>query len=172
MTVSETGMNITVNGEARTLTVAPMTSLLSVLRDALGLKGAKEACGRGECGACTVLVRGKPVLACLTLVERVHDEVLTVEGLGPQWGALRESFADYGGFQCGYCTPGQIMRAVALLQTEMPTDRQEADRKIRYEMSGNICRCTGYNGIVDAIMHFLDANPIRSDRKLLDKPVP
>jgi aerobic-type carbon monoxide dehydrogenase small subunit (CoxS/CutS family) len=164
-------MDITVNGEARTLTVAPMTSLLSVLRDALGLKGAKEACGRGECGACTVLVRGKPVLACLTLVERVHDEVLTVEGLGPQWGALRESFADYGGFQCGYCTPGQIMRAVALLQIEMPTDRQEAERKIRYEMSGNICRCTGYNGIVDAIMRFLDANPVRPNLQQLDKAV-
>jgi aerobic-type carbon monoxide dehydrogenase small subunit (CoxS/CutS family) len=174
MTVSKTEaerMDITVNGEARTLTVAPMTSLLSVLRDVLGLKGAKEACGRGECGACTVLVRGKPVLACLTLVERVHGEVLTVEGLGPQWGALRESFADYGGFQCGYCTPGQIMRAVALLQADMPTDRQEAERKIRYEMSGNICRCTGYNGIVDAIMRFLDANPVRPDLQRFGKAV-
>ncbi len=154
-------MNITVNGEPRTVAVKPMTSLLSVLRDALGLKGAKEACGRGECGACTVIVRGKPVLACLTLAERVKGDVLTIEGLGPEWAALKESFADYGGFQCGYCTSGQIMRAVAMLQAGLPKDREQVDRHIRYEMSGNVCRCTGYNGIVDAIMHFLEANPVR-----------
>jgi aerobic-type carbon monoxide dehydrogenase small subunit (CoxS/CutS family) len=151
--------HLCVNGSRHAVDVAPLTSLLSVLRDHLRLIGAKQACGRGECGACTVLVGGKPVLACLMLVGRVRDDVLTVEGLGPEWAGLRESFAEHGGFQCGYCTSGQIMRAVALLRAGLPVDGDEARLKIRYEMSGNICRCTGYNGIVDAVLRFAEQHP-------------
>ncbi len=126
-------------------------TLLAVLRGTLNLKGAKEACGRGECGSCTVLIDGVPVMACLTLAARVRGEVTTVEGLTEEFEDLREAFADLGGFQCGFCTSGQLVRAAALLRAGLPATRAEAERVIRYEMSGNICRCTGYNGIVDAI---------------------
>ncbi len=145
-------LRIRVNAQEHDVGAPALTSLLDVLRDHLNLTGAKKACGRGECGACTVLIGGRPVLSCLTLAGRVRDEVLTVEGLGPEWAALREAFAEHGGFQCGYCTSGQIMRAVALLRDGLPADRDEARQKIRYEMSGNVCRCTGYNGIVDAVL--------------------
>jgi aerobic-type carbon monoxide dehydrogenase small subunit (CoxS/CutS family) len=146
-------VRIRINGEEHDLSVPALTPLLTILRDHLSLKGAKQACGRGECGACTVLIGGKPVLSCLTLAGRVRDDVITVEALGPEWAALRQAFADCGGFQCGYCTSGQIMRAVALLGEGLPADSAEARLKIRYEMSGNVCRCTGYNGIVDAVLH-------------------
>jgi aerobic-type carbon monoxide dehydrogenase small subunit (CoxS/CutS family) len=126
--------------------VAPDERLLDVLRDRLGLLGTKEACGRGECGACTVLVRGRPVLSCLVLAARAVD-VETIEGLRDEAGALREAFADAGAFQCGFCTPGQIVRGVALLRQGLPAD----DLALRREMSGNICRCTGYAGIMAAL---------------------
>lgn len=140
-----------VNGVSQRCDAPAGATLLSVVRTSLGLKGAKEACGRGECGACTVLVDGVPVMACLTLAMRVRGEVTTVEGLAEEFRDLREAFADFGGFQCGFCTSGQIVRAAALLRRGLPATRGEAERVIRYEMSGNICRCTGYNGIVDAI---------------------
>lgn len=142
-----------VNGLSHQVSVAPGEPLLAVLRDALGLTGTKEACGRGECGACTVLLDGKPILACLALVDTMHGEVTTIEGLADSSGDLRQAFADFGAFQCGYCTPGQIVRASALLAEEWPADRAEAERFVRRRMSGNICRCTGYTGIVDAILH-------------------
>jgi aerobic-type carbon monoxide dehydrogenase small subunit (CoxS/CutS family) len=125
----------------------PDERLLDVLRERLGLTGAKEGCGRGECGACTVLLDGEPVLACLTLAARVRGEVETVEGLAEEAGALRAAFADHGAFQCGFCTPGQIVRGVSLLRAGLPDD----DLELRRAMSGNICRCTGYTGIVDAL---------------------
>jgi aerobic-type carbon monoxide dehydrogenase small subunit (CoxS/CutS family) len=140
-----------VNGAPQDLDLPVGTTLLSALRSGLDLKGAKEACGRGECGACTVLVDGVPVMACLTLVARVRGEVTTIEGLTEEFRDLREAFADLGGFQCGFCTSGQLVRAAALLRTGLPETRAEAEPIIRYEMSGNICRCTGYNGIIDAI---------------------
>lgn len=140
-----------VNGVSQSYDAPLGATLLSVLRTSMDLKGAKEACGRGECGACTVLVDGVPVMACLTLAARVRGEVTTVEGLAEEFRDLREAFADLGGFQCGFCTSGQIVRAAALLRGGLPATREEAERVIRYEMSGNICRCTGYNGIVDAI---------------------
>lgn len=140
-----------VNGSARQVEAPPGATLLHVLRGPLSLKGAKEACGRGECGSCTVLIDGVPVMACLTLAARVRGEVTTVEGLSDEFRDLREAFADLGGFQCGFCTSGQLVRAAALLRAGIPHGRDEAEKHIRYEMSGNICRCTGYNGIVDAI---------------------
>jgi aerobic-type carbon monoxide dehydrogenase small subunit (CoxS/CutS family) len=145
-------VQLRVNGTTHDVQVAPGDTLLAVLRGALGLSGAKEACGRGECGACTVLLDGTPVLACVSLASRIRGEVTTVEGLAEEFRDLREAFADKGGFQCGFCTSGQIVRAAALLRSGLPTDRQEAERVVRYQISGNICRCTGYNGIVDAIL--------------------
>lgn len=144
-------MILRVNGASQDLDLPVGTTLLSALRSGLALKGAKEACGRGECGACTVLVDGVPVMACLTLAARVRGEVTTVEGLTEEFRDLREAFADLGGFQCGFCTSGQLVRAAALLRAGLPANRVEAEPLIRYEMSGNICRCTGYNGIIDAI---------------------
>ncbi len=142
---------LVINSRAYEPSIAPGTTLLSVIRDQIGLKGAKEACGRGECGACTVLVNNVPVMACITLAARVKSEVHTVEGLADEFRDLREAFADFGGFQCGFCTSGQLVRAAALLRAGLPEDRREAEKAIRYEMSGNICRCTGYNGIVEAV---------------------
>jgi aerobic-type carbon monoxide dehydrogenase small subunit (CoxS/CutS family) len=156
-------VQLRINGQVREIAASATTSLLTVLRDTLGLLGAKKACGRGECGACTVLIGGKPVLSCLVLTGRVRDDVLTVEGLGAEWQALREAFADCGGFQCGYCTSGQLMRAVALLRDGLPRDRAQAREKIRYEMSGNVCRCTGYNGIVDAVIQCAERYAAQSD---------
>ena len=137
---------LTVNGRPIEIGVEPDDRLLDVLRDRLGLLGTKEACGRGECGACTVLVRGRPVMSCLVLAARV-DSVETIEGLRDEARALREAFADTGAFQCGFCTPGQIVRGVALLREGLPADEQA----LRREISGNICRCTGYSGIVRAL---------------------
>jgi aerobic-type carbon monoxide dehydrogenase small subunit (CoxS/CutS family) len=127
--------------------LSPHERLLDVLRDRFGLTGTKEACGRGECGACTVLVDGVPVLSCITLAARVTGEVATVEGLAEEASTLRAAFAECGAFQCGFCTPGQIVRGTALLRDGLPAD----DHELRREMSGNVCRCTGYAGIIDAL---------------------
>jgi aerobic-type carbon monoxide dehydrogenase small subunit (CoxS/CutS family) len=127
--------------------LAPSDRLIDVLRDRLGLTGTKEGCGRGECGACTVLVDGTAVLSCITLAARVSGSVVTVEGLAADARTLRAAFADRGAFQCGFCTPGQIVRGVALLRGGLPA----SDEELRRQMSGNICRCTGYNGIVQAL---------------------
>ena len=145
-------MQLTVNGSPRDIEVAPDATLLEVLRGKLKLKGAKEACGRGECGACTVLVDGVPIVSCLTLVARVRAPVTTVEGLADELADLREAFADVGGFQCGFCTSGHLVHAAALLREGLPHDPAEAERLVRYRLSGNICRCTGYTGIVDAVL--------------------
>jgi len=121
------------------------------------LTGTKEACGRGECGACTVLVNGRPVLSCITLVETVIGPVETIEGLAEANTDLREAFADCGGFQCGFCTPGQVVRASALLKEEWPQSADAKESFVRHRMSGNICRCTGYTGIVDAVLRTAEA---------------
>ena len=151
-----------VNGQDVDVDVAPGDSLLHVLRDRLRLTGAKEACGRGECGACTVLVDGTPVMACVTLAMLVRGEVTTIEGLADEARDLREAFADAGAFQCGYCTPGQIVRATALLRQGMPVGEQA----VRFEMSGNICRCTGYTQIVDAVLSTARRRAVRRQSDL------
>ncbi len=141
-----------VNGVEHHLRVAPGASLLATLRETLGLTGAKEACGRGECGACTVLVDGRAMMSCILLIEEVRGPVTTIEGLALANTDLREAFADCGAFQCGFCTPGQIVRAAALLEEPWPRGEAEIESFVRAGMSGNICRCTGYTGIVDAVM--------------------
>lgn len=151
-------ITLLVNGVKRDIVTKPDDTLLSVLRERCGLTGTKEGCGQGECGACTVLVGSRPVMACLTLVSRVSEEVTTIEGLVEEGRGLREAFADRGAFQCGFCTSGQIVSASALLRSGA-LDKQEHSRRehyIRAQMSGNICRCTGYTAIVDAIMDVAD----------------
>jgi carbon-monoxide dehydrogenase small subunit len=142
---------LTINGEARELAVEPYRSLLDVLRNDAGLTGTKKGCDVGDCGACTVLVDGKPVNSCLMLgVEAAGSEVVTIEGLQPspdRLHPLQEAFIRHGGAQCGFCTPGMIMMAAALLaENPSPTEEQ-----IRFGIAGNICRCTGYTKIVEAI---------------------
>jgi aerobic-type carbon monoxide dehydrogenase small subunit (CoxS/CutS family) len=144
-------IRLSVNGRSQDVSVTPDASLLEVIRAQLGLLGAKQACGRGECGACTVLLDGVPVMACITLAARVRGEVTTIEGLGSEIDDLRLAFAKSGGFQCGFCTSGQIVRAAALLRTGIAAG-EGAESHVRHQMSGNICRCTGYTGIVDAIL--------------------
>jgi aerobic-type carbon monoxide dehydrogenase small subunit (CoxS/CutS family) len=143
---------LVVNGNPVDIVAPPGTRLLDVLRDMLGLTGAKEACGRGECGACTVLISGRPVASCIQLADTVEGAVTTIEGLADAFADLRQAFADHGAFQCGFCTPGQIVRAAALLDEEWPLSSAEREAFVRHRMSGNICRCTGYSGIVDAIL--------------------
>lgn len=125
---------------------APGASLLEVLRGA-GIFAAKQACGRGECGACTVLVGDRAVMSCTMPAAVVTDEVTTAAGLGDDAADLRAAFADHAAFQCGFCTPGQVVRAAAVLRESVDRSRDEIAR----EMSGNICRCTGYRQIVDAV---------------------
>lgn len=137
-----------INGRAHEVEVRPGDTLLRILRDRLGLTGSKEACSRGECGACTVLVDGAPIMSCMQLAALVRGDVTTIEGLGEEVRDLREAFADKGAFQCGFCTPGQIVRAAALVREAAPAD----ERTVRLQMSGNVCRCTGYTQIVDAVL--------------------
>ncbi len=147
-------MRLSVNGTAVEIEVAPESTLLEVVRGQLGLTGTKLGCGRGECGACTVLAGGRPIMACMTLARLLRDPVVTIEGLmdEPEAEALRAAFADHGGFQCGFCTSGQLVHAWAILRAGLPDDAVEAEAFIRHRLSGNICRCTGYVGIVKAIM--------------------
>jgi len=125
----------------------PDLRLLDFLRDELDLPGTKESCGRGECGACTVLIDGRAVLSCITLAARVSGHVETVEGLAAETTALRRAFAEHGALQCGFCTSGQIVRAAAVVRAGVP----ESDSDLRRAMSGNVCRCTGYEGIIAAV---------------------
>ena len=140
----------TVNESPEAITSAPYRTLLEVLRDDLGLTGSKEGCGTGDCGACTVLLDGAPVSSCLMLIGQAEGRaVLTVEGLssGEALHPMQAAFAEHGAVQCGYCIPGMIMSAVALLN-ENP---QPTDEDIRWGIAGNLCRCTGYTKIVEAI---------------------
>ena len=139
-----------VNGSARRLRLDSRVTLLDAVREHLGLVGTKKGCDQGACGACTVLVGGKRVLSCLTLAAQCEGrDVTTIEGLGRdgELHPLQEAFIRHDGFQCGYCTPGQIMSAVALLDE----GRAGSDEEIREFMSGNLCRCGAYPNIVAAI---------------------
>lgn len=138
------------NGKSLSMDVDPGRMLLDVLRHDLGLKGAKEGCGQGECGACTVLLNGKAVLSCLIPIPRVQGcSVTTIEGLETEEGLhpLQEAFVQHGAVQCGFCTPGMILSAKALLdESEHPSSQE-----IKEAISGNLCRCTGYLKIIEAI---------------------
>jgi carbon-monoxide dehydrogenase small subunit len=144
-------ITLKVNGVTRELLVAPNELLLNVLRDQLGLTGAKYGCGIGECGSCTVLIDGEPALSCLTLAIGLEgSEILTIEGIVERDGKLhplQEAFLENGAVQCGFCTPGMILVGKALLdQNPNPTEKD-----IRDYIRGNLCRCTGYTQIVKAI---------------------
>jgi carbon-monoxide dehydrogenase small subunit len=143
-------IRLTVNGEERDVVFAGYKTLLEVLREDLGLAGTKHGCELGECGACAVLLDGRPVLSCLVLgVECEGAEVTTVEGLaeGPELAPLQAAFADQGAAQCGYCTPGILVTAKALLERNPHPTREE----IADALSGNLCRCTGYLQIFEAV---------------------
>ncbi len=143
-------LTITVNGETRRVLVSDNATLLQVLRDDLAMTGTKHGCDLGECGACTVLVDGRPALSCLALARQVEGrEITTVEGLadGRVPDALQIAFAELGAAQCGYCTPGMLMSARALVNANAdPTDSE-----VNEALSGNLCRCTGYIRIVNAV---------------------
>jgi xanthine dehydrogenase YagT iron-sulfur-binding subunit len=141
---------LTVNNQTRRLNIDPRTTLLDALREHLGLTGAKKGCDHGQCGACTVHVGGKRVLACLTLAVAARAPVTTIEGLAEPGGALhpmQQAFIEQDAFQCGYCTPGQIMSAIGCINE----GHAGSDGEIREHMSGNLCRCAAYPHIVKAI---------------------
>lgn len=141
-----------VNGRAASVEAPPLARLLDVLRGPLGLTGTKEGCGEGECGACTVLIDGLPVNSCLVAAGQVEGaDVVTVEGLAKDEALtpLQRCFIEDGGAQCGICTPGMLVAAEALLRA----NRTPSDADIREAIAGNLCRCTGYQRIVDAIKH-------------------
>jgi xanthine dehydrogenase YagT iron-sulfur-binding subunit len=173
--ISQISITLRVNGESRTLSLDPRTSLLDALRDHLGLTGSKKGCDHGQCGACTVHVNGRRVLACLSMaVAHQHDEIATVESLAGFNGDLhpmQSAFIENDAFQCGYCTPGQIMSAIAMLKeadgavpshvtpdvTQPPTLAALNDDEIRERLSGNLCRCGAYPNIVAAVREVISA---------------
>ena len=152
-----------VNGVARSVTVHSMTRLLDVLRHELHLTGTKEGCGEGECGACAVLIDGELVNSCLTPVLQVAGtSITTIEGVavGEQLHAVQQAFITHGGAQCGICTPGMILAAISL-QDRCP---EATEDDIRAGLAGNLCRCTGYMKIFDAVRHALRQTPDDSPR--------
>ncbi len=144
-------VSCTINGEPYELAVPPYRSLLDAIRDEAGLTGTKKGCDVGDCGACTVIVNGAPICSCLMLaVEAEGCDIVTIEGVQHSLDELhpiQEKFMEHGGAQCGFCTPGMIVMAKALLD-ELPHPTEE---EIRFGIAGNICRCTGYTKIVEAI---------------------
>jgi xanthine dehydrogenase YagT iron-sulfur-binding subunit len=160
-------MDFLINGQLTTAEVDPRTSLLDLLRDHLQLPGSKKGCNQGACGACTVLVDGERILSCLALaVQYQGREVTTIEGLAADGTLhpLQQAFIDHDGFQCGYCTPGQICSGIGMagelkrgvpsyVTADLAADRIEQTRdELRERMSGNLCRCGAYNGIVNALI--------------------
>src|SRR2546428_13730844 len=144
-------LSLTINGERYELLVDPYCSLLDMLRDHLHLTGTKKGCDEGDCGACTVLLQGQTATSCMVLALDARDqEIVTVEGLaqGEKLHPVQEAFVQYGGVQCGFCTPGLIMSAVGLL-LENP---QPTEEEVRFAIGGNLCRCTGYSKVVQAIL--------------------
>lgn len=144
-------ISLTVNGDRYEVAVAPHQRLLDVIRDGLDLTGTKEGCGEGECGACTVIMDGRPVNACLVLAPQADGaDIITIEGLSVDgtMSLLQRQFVEKGAVQCGFCSPGMIMTAKALLDEEPDPD----EAAVRDALSGNLCRCTGYEKIVDAVL--------------------
>lgn len=144
-------VTLNVNGVGRRLVVDTNALLAEVLRDDLGLQGIHTSCGYGDCGACTVLVDGQPTLACLTLAVTVRDlPIITIEGVaqGPRLHPLQRAFVDKGAVQCGYCTPGMVLSAMAFLEQNPRPNRHD----VQEGLAGNLCRCTGYNKVIDAVL--------------------
>ena len=145
-------IKVTLNGKNAALEVPAHRLLLDLLRDEIGLTGTKEGCGTGDCGACTVFLNGKPVNSCLVLAGELDGaDIVTIEGLkiGPELHPIQRAFIQDGGAQCGYCTPGMLMMSKALLD-ENPNPTEE---EIRFALSGNLCRCTGYAKIIKAVQN-------------------
>jgi len=159
--VTEVDITLTVNGATRTGSTEARKTLADFLRDDLSLTGTHLGCEHGVCGACTVILDGRPVRSCLMLaVQAAGSDVTTIEGLGPdgEMGELQQAMWDSHSFQCGFCTPGMVMQAAATLSAHPDADEQE----IREALSGNICRCTGYQSIIDGVL--LAAERIREER--------
>ena len=149
-------LTLTINGGARQLQVEPWTTLLDLLRDKLDLTGTKKGCDHGQCGACTVLIDGRRINACLKLAVSVDGaEITTIEGLGAPGNLhpLQAAFIEHDAFQCGYCTPGQICSAQGLINEGHAKTRED----IREQMSGNICRCGAYTNIADAVLEVMES---------------
>lgn len=172
----EMAVTLTVNGQARSLTLEPRVTLLDALRERLELVGSKKGCDHGQCGACTVLIDGQRVYSCLALaVMQEGKEIVTVEGLaqGSQLHPVQAAFIDNDGFQCGYCTPGQVCASVALLSevnrgcasavtpnlARPPQLSDLSEAEIKERLSGNLCRCSAYNGIVAAVQQVAGQTP-------------
>ncbi|WP_375502023.1 2Fe-2S iron-sulfur cluster-binding protein [uncultured Nostoc sp.] len=172
----EINVKLTVNGEQQTLDLEPRVTLLDALRDHLGLVGSKKGCDHGQCGACTVLIDGERVYSCLALAVMQEDKaIVTIEGLakGDTLHPVQAAFIDNDGFQCGYCTPGQICASVALLDevkrgcasvvtpdlARPPQLTELSEAEIQERLSGNLCRCSAYNGIVAAVQQVMGQKP-------------
>ena len=172
----ETIIKLKINGQLKTLEIEPRVTLLDALRENLGLTGSKKGCDHGQCGACTVLIDGQRVYSCLTLAVMQEDkEITTIEGLATRDNLhpVQTAFLENDGFQCGYCTPGQICAAVALLDevkngcvsyvtsdlNNPPTLTSLSESEIKERMSGNLCRCGAYNGIVAAVQQTTGQTP-------------
>lgn len=148
-------LKFNLNGDPMEVLISPDETLLDVLRDKLGLTGTKKGCGKGECGACTVIMNGNAVNSCIVPAMQAMDaEVETIEGIGTSDNLhpLQETFIDYGAIQCGFCTPGMIMSAKALLDKKLTPSRLE----IKESIAGNVCRCTGYKKIEEAVLAAAD----------------
>ena len=149
-------LDLTINEEVWEVDIEPQKTLLEVLREEIGFTGAKEGCGLGACGACTVLVEGEPLLSCLTLAVEVQDKrITTIEGLVKEGlpDPMQKAFIEYGAIQCGFCTPGNVMSAKALLDRNPHASRNE----IEEALAGNLCRCTGYQKIVEAVESLVES---------------